>query len=300
MSIQFKTPRQIVGSVFACAARLKAVFAVLIVAFMLCGCGAHQASPTVFWGAVPNEENLDHLKDLGFKLVINLRTNSHKGRTEYAEKNGIKFYHIKTGVVKTPEEAELRQFITLIADPKNQPAFISCNIGIDRTSYYLAAYRIGVEGWTVKQALLEARIHGLKQWWPTFREYEDSLRSNEAMIRRIAQAYPKPHTHYDENRPCPCKDLNKHDYVVLGDYQEEKEAKVAAKLRALEKRTNSQQKAIIEVRPSTDGKSTMIDGSAPNGKPTADLQPTRHAERNDHAHLNVSDEPLASASGGSI
>ena len=222
---------------FAQTYKLKALFAGLIIAVMLSGCGGHQASPIVYWGAVPNEENLDHLKDLGFKLVVNLRTNSHKGRTEYAEKNGIKFYHIKTGVVKTPEEAELKKFISLVADPKNHPVFISCNIGIDRTSYYLAAYRIAVEGWTVKQALLEARCHGLKQWWPTFREYEDSLRSNEAMMRRVAEAYPKQHIHYDEkDLPCPCKELGKRDYVLIGEYQQAKEEKVCSKLRALERK----------------------------------------------------------------
>ncbi|MBX9568908.1 MAG: hypothetical protein K2X77_08430 [Candidatus Obscuribacterales bacterium] len=219
---------------------IKTLLAGILIAFMLCGCGAHQASPFVYWGAVPNEENLDYLKHLGFKAVINLRTNSHKGRSEYAERNGLKFFHIKTGVVKTPEEAELKKFIGIVADPKNHPVFISCNIGIDRTSYYLAAYRIAVEGWTVKQALLEARVHGLKQWWPTFREYEDSLRSNEAMMRRVAGAFPKQHIHYDEQQlPCPCKELNKHSYVLIGEYKKEKEAKVTAKLRALEKKTTT-------------------------------------------------------------
>ncbi len=300
MSIQFNNAKS-KDYFFASAFRLRTLFVGLMLAFMLCSCGAHQASPTLYWGAVPNEENLDRLKDLGFKLVINLRTNSHKGRTEYAEKNGIKFYHIKTGVAKTPEEAELRKFLNLVADPKNQPAFISCNIGIDRTSYYLAAYRIGVEGWTVKQALLEARIHGLKQWWPTFREYEDSLRSNEALIRRIAQTYPKPHTHYDENRPCPCKDLNKHDYAMLGDYQEEKEAKVAAKLRALERRSSSQQKAIIEVNPNAGGQSTGHENSSSEGKPTADIQPAKpKVGADEHAHLPVYDKSLASVADESI
>ncbi len=205
---------------------LKWIAVFFLVSLMVSGCGAHKASDVLYWGSVPNEEGMKILKTMGCKLIINLRTNSHKGRAKYANSLGIKMEHINCGVVKTPEEKELRRFITLVADPKNHPVFLSCNVGIDRTSYFVAAYRIAVEGWTVPQALAEARVHGLKKWWPTFREYEDSLRSNEALMRRLAKEFPSHYVAYDASKlPCPCFELNKKTLELVGEYKEDAEEK---------------------------------------------------------------------------
>ncbi len=163
------------------------VFTCLLLPLVLSACQCHQASPILYWGSVPNEEGMKHLKSMGIKTIVNLRTNSHKGRHKFAHDLELNFYHIKTGVVLTPEEAELRKFLTIVCNPANQPVYVCCNIGIDRTSYYVAAYRVAMEGWTVKQATDEMLAHGLKAWWPTFKEYDDSLRANEAALRRIAR-----------------------------------------------------------------------------------------------------------------
>jgi len=127
------------------------------------------------------------------------------------------FYSIQSGVALTPQEPELRRYLNLICDPKNQPAYACCNIGIDRTSYYVAAYRIAVEGWTVRQAVDEMYSHGLKMWWITFREFEDSLRANEAFLRQTAHEMGCERPEYKSARtPCPCSNLDEVTFKSMG------------------------------------------------------------------------------------
>lgn len=188
--------------------RLCAVLCCLLMSFLLCSCECRRASPILYWGCVPNEEEMKVLKAMGIKTIINLRTNSHKGRTELAQNLGLNFYHIKTGVALTPELPEIRKFLTIISDPANRPTFVCCNIGIDRTAYYVAVYRMAFEGWTVQQAEDEMLAHELKQWWYTFTKYKNSLRANEAAIRRIARELDCPYFPQENSKGvCPCVQL---------------------------------------------------------------------------------------------
>lgn len=152
----------------------------------LSGCEIHQASPVLYWGGVPRAKDLPQLKAMGIKSIVNLRTNSLPKKSEIAHQLGLKVFHIKTGVFLTPEAPEIKQFLEILCNPENQPVFVCCTLGTDRTGYYLAVYRMAVEGWTIEQAYAEMNQHGLKHWWPTFTQYDDSLRSNEAFIRSFA------------------------------------------------------------------------------------------------------------------
>jgi len=175
---------------------------------ILSSCTAFKASDTLSWGSVPNDRGVLALKDAGFKAIVNFRTNSHKGRAKFVRAQGMKFFNVHTGVFKTPEEAELKEYLDIICDPANQPVYVSCNIGIDRTSYYVAAYRIAVQGWTIQQASDEMLAHGLKQWWPTFVQFKDSLTANEAYMRRIAREHGcAPQFSRPAVTPCACVEL---------------------------------------------------------------------------------------------
>jgi protein tyrosine phosphatase (PTP) superfamily phosphohydrolase (DUF442 family) len=158
----------------------------MLASFGLSACEVHQASPVLYWGEVPRAKELPKLKSLGIKSIVNLRTNSLPKKSEIAHQLGLKVFHIKTGVFLTPEAPEIKQFLEILCNPDNQPVFVCCTLGTDRTGYYLAVYRMAVEGWTIEQAYAEMNQHGLKHWWPTFTQYDDSLRSNEAFIRSFA------------------------------------------------------------------------------------------------------------------
>ena len=48
----------------------------------------------------------------------------------------------------------------IINDPENQPVFIHCHHGKDRTGTVVACYRISHDGWTAERAKYEAQRYG--------------------------------------------------------------------------------------------------------------------------------------------
>lgn len=152
----------------------------------------HQASPALYWGTIPGEKEMLKLKEMGVKTLINVRTNPLKGHERMANKLGLRFVHIKTGVVLPPQEREIGKFLSFVSNPEDRPIYIFCTLGTDRTCYYVAAYRIAIDGWTVEQAARELDAHGLKHWWPTFREYDDALKANENLLHRLGKAWLGP------------------------------------------------------------------------------------------------------------
>ena len=51
--------------------------------------------------------------------------------------------------------------LAIINDPANQPVFVHCKHGADRTGTVVAIYRITHDGWSSEQALHEAKKYGL-------------------------------------------------------------------------------------------------------------------------------------------
>jgi Protein tyrosine/serine phosphatase len=150
---------------------------------------------------------MKRLQSWGVKSIINLRTNPLHDQQAWAQEMGIKIHRVKTGVMIEPGEKEIEQFIRLVADPANQPAYICCTGGRDRTVFYVALYRMAMEGWTAEQAKGELRAHKLRRIWPIFWRYDDILREREAQIHQLAGSlgYPKKPVAY--NGPCPCTEL---------------------------------------------------------------------------------------------
>lgn len=158
-----------------------------------------QASPELYWGAIRSKQDVDRLKSIGVKSIINVRTNPKTLEGAYARSLGMKYFHIRTGVVKPPTMAMVREFLKIVCDPANLPAYVGCQGGRDRTAFYVAAYKIARQGvpatkaasWMSQQGLQGRK---LRMWWPTFRRYDDVLIQNENEIRRLAQQYQSANT----------------------------------------------------------------------------------------------------------
>src|SRR5215813_1100626 len=106
----------------------------------------HKASPELYWGTIPGEKEMQYLKSLGVKTLINVRTNPLNGHARMARKLGLKFVHINTGVVLPPQGRELTEFLSLVCKPENRPTYVFCTLGTDRTCFYVAAYRVAIDG----------------------------------------------------------------------------------------------------------------------------------------------------------
>ena len=112
----------------------------------------HQVSPVFFRGAQPDELGVAELKKLGVKTDINPRL-FHSDR-DILRGSGLNYEHIYSKAWH-PEDEDIVRFLKLATDPANQPVFVHCQHGADRTGVCCAAYRIVVQGWTKDQAIAE-------------------------------------------------------------------------------------------------------------------------------------------------
>jgi protein tyrosine/serine phosphatase len=70
-----------------------------------------------------------------------------------------------------PTDEQVDRVRALVNAPENQPVFVHCQYGADRTGTIIALYRIEHDGWTIDQATAEARRYGMKWWQRGMKDY---------------------------------------------------------------------------------------------------------------------------------
>lgn len=119
----------------------------------LAGCqNCYKVSDTFYRGAQPTEKGMQELEKLGIKTIINLRS-LHSDRDEM-EGTGLKYIHIRMEAWD-PKMDEVREFLRAATKPDNQPVFVHCLHGADRTGTMTAVYRMVIDGWSRKRAIDE-------------------------------------------------------------------------------------------------------------------------------------------------
>jgi protein tyrosine phosphatase (PTP) superfamily phosphohydrolase (DUF442 family) len=148
------------------------VFAVLM-SFTVSACHVEQVSAQLYRGPDPSEKLLVQMKDMGIKSVISCRLNPQPEKAEFARKLGIRWQHVPTGLFKKISDEQVNKFCEIISDPDNFPAYVSCEVGTDRSSLYCALYKILKDKCSYDEAYRDARKHGLKQMtWVWFMDYK--------------------------------------------------------------------------------------------------------------------------------
>ncbi|HEY6871877.1 MAG TPA: dual specificity protein phosphatase family protein [Geobacteraceae bacterium] len=126
-------------------------------------------------GAQPAAEGYATLKRIGVRTVINLRTSmSEKKEVEAA---GMRSIEVPMEMSTDHIAEKIDRVVALMADPANQPVFVHCRHGQDRTGIVVAAYRMKVEGWPLAEAEQEMQAFGFNDVWVNFKRF----------IRRYAQ-----------------------------------------------------------------------------------------------------------------
>jgi len=134
-----------------------------------------QVTPTLFRGPDPKMQVIRQLHDKGIKTIISLRTNPQRKKARLCQELGMNWVQIKTGVFLTPTFEQFDQFRAIVNDPKQQPIYAACEIDMDRTGVYIAAYRMVDQHWTSDQMAEEFKKHHQKTWWPVFRKYQKDV-----------------------------------------------------------------------------------------------------------------------------
>jgi protein tyrosine/serine phosphatase len=123
----------------------------------------HQVNSQLYRGAQPKAGGLQKLKADGIKTIVNLRGTDDQTRAEgdAARTLGLRYYSVPLPGFSAPEDKEVQQVLDIINAPDNQPVFVHCHHGEDRTGTIIACYRITHDGWTATQAKKEAESYGM-------------------------------------------------------------------------------------------------------------------------------------------
>jgi protein tyrosine/serine phosphatase len=112
------------------------------------------------------------IRDYGIKTVITLRDTTRTGELppDVAEENycllqdinyhrfPLRVWHEQGATV--PAEENVRRFLEIMDEPKNQPVLVHCFAGSHRTGAFCAIYRMEYEHWTNADALDEMKEFG--------------------------------------------------------------------------------------------------------------------------------------------
>ena len=135
----------------------------------------HQVNENLFRGAQPKQNGIQRLAALGIKTIVNLRDDDqHAGAEEIdARAAGLRYFNVPIGKVGRPAEERIARVLAIINAPENQPVFVHCRRGADRTGTVIAIYRIEHYGWTSEKAKSEASHYGMALWQISMKNYID-------------------------------------------------------------------------------------------------------------------------------
>ncbi len=129
---------------------------------------AGKITDVLYRGAQPNGVGLSELKLLGITTIVDLRAEDREKvewERKHAESLGLRFVHIPVDGWSAPTNEQIVQFLSLLHDNPGQKIFVHCHFGEDRTSVFIAAYRIASDKWPVEQAIKEMYFFGFNGLW---------------------------------------------------------------------------------------------------------------------------------------
>ena len=128
-----------------------------------------RVAPGILRGAQPEPEGYATLKAMGVRTVISLRTNH--GERKAVEAAGMRYIEIPIKLWKNVDPAAVQKALSVMTDPTNQPVFVNCSRGVDRTGMVVAVYRMEVDGWSEAEAEAEMEAFGFHEIWSQLKEY---------------------------------------------------------------------------------------------------------------------------------
>lgn len=95
------------------------------------------------------------------RTIINLRGQDDSAdwyivEKGFCDRRGLKLVNINMADPDRIRE-NLRAFLEAAVDPATPPMYVHCAAGTARTGFAVAAYRIAVQGWSLQDALAEAK-----------------------------------------------------------------------------------------------------------------------------------------------
>ena len=133
-----------------------------------------QINEILYRGGQPDDVGVRRLKDeFNIKTIIYLRSKGDKAERErrLAEDAGLRFINVPLHNWFAPKKSQIDKALAEITRRENQPVFVHCKRGADRTGTVVAVYRMTMDKWTPKQAVAEAKKFGIGWWQFWMKDY---------------------------------------------------------------------------------------------------------------------------------
>jgi tyrosine-protein phosphatase SIW14 len=143
-----------------------------------------EVTPHLYRGGQPKRAGYQHLKQMGIDIVVDVRLSGEDTEKQDVTKAGMRYVSMPWHCL-FPKDQVFAEFLKLLLDNPNKKVFVHCRYGDDRTGMMIAAYRMGVEGWTPKDARKEMKKFGFNRMvCPSLVHYEkkfpDHLKNSSA------------------------------------------------------------------------------------------------------------------------
>ncbi len=133
-----------------------------------------KVNSNLFRGGQPTKAGVRLLKETqGIKTIVYFRSEGDEAdrEDEWAKDAGLKFIKLSLHNWFAPKKSQIDEALAAMTDPENQPVFVHCKRGADRTGTVIAIYRMTVDKWTAKQASDEAKEFGIGWWQVWMKDY---------------------------------------------------------------------------------------------------------------------------------
>lgn len=106
----------------------------------------------LYTGRDADDDHIPELKKYGIKTIVSIRMNGQPGKAKLAHELGMNYFHFPVGFFHRPTK-QVYHFIKVMEDPKYHPVYVSCSIGMDRSSGFVAVYKARLLGEDPEKAL---------------------------------------------------------------------------------------------------------------------------------------------------
>ena len=144
-----------------------------------------RVAPGIYRGAQPTPEGYATMKAMGVRTVINLRTRHGERKAVVAA--GMRYVEIPMSFWKNVDPAVVRMALSAMTDPANQPVFVHCSRGTDRTGVAAAVYRMEVDGWSEAEAEAEMEAFGFHEFWSQLKKFVRRYPEDREEVREEAR-----------------------------------------------------------------------------------------------------------------
>jgi tyrosine-protein phosphatase SIW14 len=118
-----------------------------------------EVTPHLYRGGQPGADGLKALQEMGVTTIVDMRGGKSTHERAAVEKLGMEYVSIPWHC-PFPRDKAFARFLRLVKENPKKKVFVHCRLGDDRTGMAVAAYRMGIEGWSADEALKEMELFG--------------------------------------------------------------------------------------------------------------------------------------------